>query len=127
MQNVKYSSFELYLPKHEHQDIPAIVTTALATTDGRAASTTLGLQLTHDLEICGQKCQATQIENIYICKTKLSGIHSLVDQDEPNDLGSQAVIHLQLHTADSLSNIMYAMCNQRRARVQGVIDTFNSK
>ena len=42
-----------------------------------------------------------------------------------NDLGSQAVIHLQLHTADSLSNIMYAMCNQRRARLQGVIDTFN--
>ena len=41
--NVKYSSFELYLPKHEHQDIPAIVTAALATTDGRAASTTLGL------------------------------------------------------------------------------------
>ena len=48
-QNVKYSSFELYLPTHEHQDIPAIVTASLATTDGQVATTTLGLQLTHDL------------------------------------------------------------------------------
>ena len=87
----------------------------------------LGLQLTYDINVCGTRCQATQIDNIVVCTGLINENLPLTDQEKLIDLGSQAVVHLQLHTADALAHIMFAMCKQWRTRLQAIIDTFNSR
>ena len=78
---VTYSSFELYSPKNNQRDVPPIVTVKLPQAGEEQSGTMLGLQLTYDIDVCGTRCQATQIDNIVVCTGLINENLPLTDQE----------------------------------------------
>jgi hypothetical protein len=81
----------------------------------------VALYVGSQIKACGMLCHTTQITNIFICKAGTIPQGMKTNDKVAEELSSQAFLHLQIHSDQSISHQLYMACKYRRGTLQIVI------